>query len=51
MEGQKVKGLVMVKNNQYKGKHTLSLSKGNNPPYNRKWNKSGIKPQESGRSL
>ena len=34
----------MVKNNQYKGKHTISLSKGNNPPYNRKWNKSGIKP-------
>ncbi|KAL4625513.1 hypothetical protein ACB092_05G031900 [Castanea dentata] len=51
MEGIKVEGVVMVKNNQYKGKHTLSLSEGNNPPYNKKWNKSEIKPKENGRSL
>jgi len=49
--GNKGRGRGRGKNNQYKGKRTLSPSKRNNPPYNRKWYKNEIKPQESGRGL
>ena len=49
--GNKGRGRGRGKNNHYKGKHTLTPSKGNNPPYNRKWYKNEIKPQESGRGL
>ncbi|KAL4639001.1 hypothetical protein ACB092_03G186500 [Castanea dentata] len=49
--GNKGQGRGRGKNNQYKRKHTFTPSKGNNLPYNRKWYKNEIKPQESGRGL
>ncbi|XP_075645728.1 uncharacterized protein LOC142616852 [Castanea sativa] len=49
--GNKGQGRGRGKNNQYKGKHTFTPSKGNNPPYNNKWYRNEIKPQDSGRGL